>query len=68
MTLKLNGQELGSAAQPQLWTPKAVSYHLTLEDDQVRAVDRVLFSIDVTWPAVQPARRPPAAARTRPGA
>jgi hypothetical protein len=45
MTLRLNGQELGSAAQPRLWTPRAGSYHLTLEDNQGQALARVLFTV-----------------------
>jgi len=45
MRLKLNDIDLGAAAKPHLWTPKAGAYRLTLEDANGRAVDRVLFTV-----------------------
>lgn len=45
LTLKLNDRSLGSAKALQLWTPRPGSYHLTLEDDAGRVVDRILFTV-----------------------
>jgi penicillin-binding protein 1C len=45
MTLKLNDRSLGAAKELQLWTPQPGSYRLTLEDEEGRVVDRILFTV-----------------------
>jgi penicillin-binding protein 1C len=45
LTLKLNDHSLGSARALQLWTPRPGSFHLTLEDENGRIVDRILFTV-----------------------
>jgi uncharacterized protein YfaS (alpha-2-macroglobulin family) len=45
MTLQLNDRTLGMANALQLWTPRPGSYRLTLQDEDGRVVDRVLFTV-----------------------
>ena len=45
MTLTLNDHPLGNANALQLWTPYPGSYRLTLQDENGRVVDRVLFTV-----------------------
>jgi penicillin-binding protein 1C len=45
LQLRLNDHPLGSAASTLLWAPQPGAWHLTLEDAQGRALDRVLFTV-----------------------
>lgn len=45
LRLRLNDRELGSAAQPQLWTPLPGEHQLVLVDSSGRALDEVRFTV-----------------------
>ncbi|HEV2701098.1 MAG TPA: penicillin-binding transpeptidase domain-containing protein, partial [Steroidobacteraceae bacterium] len=45
MTLALNDQPLGSAADRQLWSPAPGAWYLRLQDAGGRTLDRVLFTV-----------------------
>ena len=44
-SVRLNGQDLGTAASLRLWPPSRGSYRLSLVDASQRVVDSVVFSV-----------------------
>lgn len=45
LRLRLNDRELGSAAEPQLWTPLPGAHHLALLDANGRTLDQIEFTV-----------------------
>jgi penicillin-binding protein 1C len=45
MLLRLNDRILGPATSQQLWTPRAGTYHLTLEDGHGALINQVSFTV-----------------------
>lgn len=45
MTLALNEQPLGAAADQQLWSPRSGAWYLSLRDADGRTLDRVRFTV-----------------------